>query len=266
VGPDFSRRSLLRGAGAAGLAALIPAEVLAACGPAAHPVLTDHELSVITEATARLIPGPTDDPSEAGHPGAREANVTNYIATLLAALHTSPPLVWAGGPFSDRAGNPVDQMEEFVALGASSGQIWKARLAEMLAAYQAGIAALDAAARGRGGTGFLDLDGPDQDAVLATDPKVAALPAGYSGFTDMLFAHAIEGTYGNPEYGGNRNGVGWQDIGFPGDSQPRGYTDAEVTNPLSQTPCPPSDAVTAVLHVLSVTTPKPVRPDRPPAK
>ncbi len=45
----------------------------------------------------------------------------------------------------------------------------------------------------------------------------------------MLFTHAIEGTYSVPEYGGNHALVGWRDIGFPGDSQPTGYSDAEVS-------------------------------------
>jgi hypothetical protein len=37
--------------------------------------------------------------------------------------------------------------------------------------------------------------------------------------------------YGPPEYGGNRDLVGWQSIGFEGDVQPRGWTDAEVSEP-----------------------------------
>ena len=45
----------------------------------------------------------------------------------------------------------------------------------------------------------------------------------------MLFTHAIEGMYSVPEYGGNHALVGWLDIGFPGDSQPTGYADAEVS-------------------------------------
>ena len=49
-----------------------------------------------------------------------------------------------------------------------------------------------------------------------------------STFTALLFEHTIEGLYANPEYGGNRGLVGWKDIGFPGDIQPRGYTSDEV--------------------------------------
>jgi hypothetical protein len=31
----------------------------------------------------------------------------------------------------------------------------------------------------------------------------------------LLHAHAAEGTYGDPAYGGNRRGRGWQQVGFP---------------------------------------------------
>ena len=37
--------------------------------------------------------------------------------------------------------------------------------------------------------------------------------------------------YGAPEYGGNRDLVGWRYIDFEGDVQPRGYTDEEVSSP-----------------------------------
>ena len=59
-----------------------------------------------------------------------------------------------------------------------------------------------------------------QDKILAT--------ASVSTFTSLLFEHTIEGLYGAPEYGGNRGGSGWKEIGFPGDIQPRGYTADEV--------------------------------------
>ena len=43
----------------------------------------------------------------------------------------------------------------------------------------------------------------------------------------------VRGVYGPPEYGGNRGLAGWRAIGFAGDVQPRGYTDAEVTGCLT---------------------------------
>ena len=81
--------------------------------------------------------------------------------------------------------------------------------------YRQGLAAL--------GPDFCDLDGADQDARLRADPD----------FTDLLYAHACEGMYGAPEYGGNRGQVGWRAIGFEGDVQPRGWTDEEVTQAVT---------------------------------
>ena len=39
--------------------------------------------------------------------------------------------------------------------------------------------------------------------------------------------------YGAPEYGGNRDGVGWAAIGREGDVQPRGFSDAEVSQAMT---------------------------------
>src|SRR5580700_8554814 len=64
---------------------------------------SSHQAAVVTAATARIAPGPADDPAEAGHPGAREADVTGYIDSMLGALGSlddAAPLVFAGGPWS----------------------------------------------------------------------------------------------------------------------------------------------------------------------
>ena len=60
--------------------------------------------------------------------------------------------------------------------------------------------------------------------LLASAPDLDAVP----DFRQLLYEHACEGAYGAPEYGGNRDGAGWEAIRFPGDVQPRGYTDEEV--------------------------------------
>ena len=52
-----------------------------------------------------------------------------------------------------------------------------------------------------------------------------------AGFTALVYEHCCEGMYGAPEYGGNRDGVGWEAIEYPGDVQPRGCSDAEVAGP-----------------------------------
>ena len=46
--------------------------------------------------------------------------------------------------------------------------------------------------------------------------------------------------YGPPEYGGNRNLVGWSYTRWAGDSQPRGYADSVVSRPDPL--CVPLDA------------------------
>ena len=79
--------------------------------------------------------------------------------------------------------------------------------------YRDGLAAL--------GAGFAALDGDEQDERLRAT----------AGFTELLYEHVCEGMYGAPEYGGNRDLVGWRSIGFEGDVQPRGYTDDEVSLP-----------------------------------
>jgi len=172
---------------------------------------------VVEEASARLIPGPADDPSERGHPGAREAQVTRYIDTMLGALSLSPAKVFAGGPFSDRAGSRTDDMATFIGLSPAEAYGWHHRLGAYRSAYKKGVAALDALVAGGD---FAAAGNNERDAALVKDPD---------GFVSLLFGHAIEGMYSPPEYGGNHDLVGWKDISFPGDVQPRGFTAREVS-------------------------------------
>ena len=207
---------MLKGAGLLGLAALVPPSLLQwarAEGADALLFFTAHEADVVREATARLIPGPDDDVTELGHPGAREANVVRYIDLMLAALTLTPERVHAGGPWSNRKGGEANHMATFLPLTPAQRRGWTQRIATLQAAYRAGVAALDA-------QGFLDASPVQQDQILASSDM--------AGFRNLMFGHAIEGTYCLPEYGGNENMSGWVEIKFPGDSQPRGYTPEEV--------------------------------------
>jgi transcriptional regulator with XRE-family HTH domain len=60
-------------------------------------------------------------------------------------------------------------------------------------------------------------------------PLAAALDLSPPELEHLLFEHACEASYGAPEYGGNRELAGWRMIGYAGDVQPRGWSDAEVT-------------------------------------
>lgn len=215
-------------------------------------MLTGHERAVLEAATARLVPGPDDDPGEAGHPGAREAHAVDYIVTLLGALGEDPPKVFAGGPFSDRGGRERDDMASFLPLNDAVREHWRARLDDLGAAYREGLRQLDTL----GGGDFAAASPADQDSALAQNPRVPRLPAGISGFTDLLFQHTIEGCYGAPEYGGNAGGVMWQSIGFPGDVQPRGYGAEEVTDSDGPDPVAATGIVADLLRLVTSTAPE----------
>src|SRR5437879_3706826 len=92
--------------------------------------------------------------------------------------------------------------------------------------YREGLAHLDAQARSRYGVAFADAPTQTQDALLAGPQD-----AGTQAFVPVAFANSLEAMYGPPEYGGNRGLAGWSYTRWPGDVQPRGYRDDEVTGP-----------------------------------
>jgi Gluconate 2-dehydrogenase subunit 3 len=180
---------------------------------------TDDAHRVIEAACERLIP------AVARHPGAAALGVADYIDGLLGAFAVDPPRIWAGGPFSGRYGGEAS-FGKFLRLSRLEELAWRTRIEGSQGIlerefngpvmgwqqeYREGIAAL--------GRDFAELSAEEQDARLDAVPT----------FKLLLYGHACEGAYGAPEYGGNRDLAGWRSIGFPGDVQPRGYTDEEVT-------------------------------------
>jgi hypothetical protein len=212
---------------------------------------TDHEAAVVEDATARIAPGPGDDPAEAGHPGAREAGVTDYIDMLLGTLSAlgslgsgvgggSAPLVFAGGPWSNRHTSGPDLMATFITLDPVRTIAWRRRLTGWQQQYRDGIATLDRLAGGD----FTKASHAVQDQILAR--------AEVQTFTSLLFEHTIEGLYSVPEYGGNRGLAGWKDISYPGDSQPVGYTAEQTSRSDGRDPVDETPVVAEVLKFLSV--------------
>jgi hypothetical protein len=180
--------------------------------------LTAHEHAVLAVAADRLIP-PLD-----AHPGGAALGVADYVDRLLGAFTSDPPLIFAGGPFSGRAGGEPS-FDRFLPLSRHEELAWRTRIEGSLGLperefngptrgwqqiYRDGIAAL--------GADFVDADGEEQDRRLRANPELR----------DLFYTHACEGAYGPPEYGGNPDGAGWAAIQFPGDVQPRGWTDEEV--------------------------------------
>ena len=202
---------------------------------------TADQAAVVEAATARIAPGPADDPAEAGHPGAREADVTGYIDSMLGALGSlddAAPLVFAGGPWSNRHTSGPDLMAHFLPLDPVARIAWRRRLTGWQQQYRQGIATLDKLAGGD----FTKASGAKQDKILVT--------SALSDFVSLLFEHTIEGLYAAPEYGGNRGLAGWKEIGFPGDIQPRGYTADEVSRSDGHDPVDNTGIVADVLKLL----------------
>jgi hypothetical protein len=182
---------------------------------------TAREHAIATAAAECLVP-PLD-----GHPGGAALGVADYLDGLLGAFTYDPPRVWAGGPFSGRAGGAA-AFEAFVDLSANETLAWRTRIEGSLGIperefngpvrgwqeiYRAGLAAL--------GDDFDSASNEERERRLDVDPA----------FKQLLYEHACEGAYGAPEYGGNAGLAGWRAIQFPGDVQPRGYTDEEVSQP-----------------------------------
>jgi hypothetical protein len=183
--------------------------------------LTATEYAQVAAAADRFIP-PID-----AHPGGAAVGVADYIDAMLGAFTFDPPRIWAGGPFSGRAGGEAS-FDQFFALSPLEELAWRTRIEGSQGRperefngpvrgwqeiYRAGLAAL--------GDDFAAVDGDEQDRRLDAD----------SLFKHLFYEHACEGAYGAPEYGGNRDTAAWRAIEFPGDAQPRGYTDEEVSQP-----------------------------------
>jgi hypothetical protein len=90
-------------------------------------------------------------------------------------------------------------------------------LAPEKAAFIAGLEATDAFARRTEDRAFAELSPEKQDAVLtAMDNGTAAGFSDARAFFGRVRRLALEGMFGDPSYGGNRNFAGWDLIRYPG--------------------------------------------------
>jgi len=239
----LDRRGFLRRTRDLALLALLPEPVLAqhvheyaAAPEGAGRYLTAERMRTLRALCAHWIPGPPEDPD----PGAAEAGAAAYIDLLLGAFTEATPPLFAGGPFSHREGGGPNQFAEFLPLDALDERIWRTRiegsrgLAERewngpvrgwQAQYDEGLDALDASAQRWLRRPFAALARWQREAVLRWLPGVPA------DFVTLSFEHTLEGTYGAPEYGGNRGRVSWTWTRWPGDHQPQAYTAAQISEP-----------------------------------
>lgn len=239
----FTRRAAIQGAAVAGVAVFVgvgtpgPSAVAVPFGADRARFLRPGELRTLAAVVDRVVPGVPEDTV----PGAVAARCHLAIDALLAAFSVSPPRIYAGGPFSDRGGAPTNDFAHFLPLDRYETRAWRLRIEGSRGrkaderngpvkgyqrTYRDGLAALEGSPGG-----FAALPGPARDLVLQRndDPRVRAM-------LDLAVPHTLEFLYGAPEYGGNRDLVGWRTIDFEGDTQPRGYTRRQVVHPESSGP------------------------------
>jgi gluconate 2-dehydrogenase gamma chain len=116
-------------------------------------------------------------PTEDGSPGARPAGVVYYIDRALAGF-----------------------------------------MRELQPLYRRGLRALADLAIAEFDAEFVDLDTERQrELVERLDGVASAEPDDFAGqFYRIVREHTVQGFFGDPAYGGNRDLIGWRLVGFPG--------------------------------------------------
>jgi gluconate 2-dehydrogenase gamma chain len=106
---------------------------------------------------------------------------------------------------------------------------------QLLSRYTRGLRALSKYAKGRFGASFDTLNGEQQDSVLGDleSGKITELRDG-EAFFELLRTHVLEGVFGEPSYGGNRDMIGWKLVGFPG--QQWGYPETYINKVVDLPP------------------------------
>lgn len=185
-----------------------------------------HAYETLQAATGVIIP-------EDENPGARSACVADYIDFLLGAFQVDPPRIYAAGPLSGWHGGengfstylPLSRVKEIAwrtYIEGSRGlpeREFNGPVTGLQEIYTKGLEELDKLARESAQADFKDLPQAQQEEILKrADPA----------FEATLFDHTFEGMYAAPEYGGNRDLLGWKYIHYEGDRQPIGYTRKEV--------------------------------------
>jgi hypothetical protein len=184
--------------------------------------VTDDELQTLRRLTARLVPGPPEDPD----PGALEAGAAEAIARLLNAFEGHEPPIHAALDGGFVPLDPVAELGWRVRLEGSCGHPEREFAGPVVGLAQQmsdGLALLDDRCRAACGLNFADASTADQDSVLEN----AGAPL--ADFISLALSLTLDAVYGAPRYGGNRDRVGWRPLGWPGFTQPRGFSPEEVS-------------------------------------
>ena len=173
---------------------------------------TADQRTTVTAVMARIIP--TDDT-----PGATEAGCVDFVDQYLSGI---------GYIFAKPDGSG------FEILNGATAKGWQQRIDILRKTYAEGLAALEASAVSGFQTGFAHLSAAQQDQLLTALEEAGTQPASAGGapgegpalqqtltetdleFLPLIIMHTRQGFYCDPIYGGNKDRVGWDVIGFPG--------------------------------------------------
>ena len=179
-----------------------------------------HQRATIEAAMARIIP--TDD-----QPGAREAGTIEFLDRYLSGIDYV---------YAKPDGSGFEQLD------GKRAEAWQRRIDIVRGTYVDGITDLDRRSQAQFGRAFVQLTEEQQDRILAAverpaqwtehNLELAQVTAGYGApvepamqqasaevdvpFFVLLALHTRQGFYADPIYGGNKDRVGWQLIGFEG--------------------------------------------------
>ena len=159
---------------------------------------------MIASATIVPVAALTATAQEAGQPAssvfsaAQRKTLEAFIDRLIPSDETGPGAVEAG------AHNYIDrQLAGYLAAEKS--------------AFVAGLDDLDAYSRRTHAAGFAELAPAQRDEILtAMDAGRAEGFQTARNFFNRARRLTLEGTFGDPVYGGNKNGIGWDIIRYPG--------------------------------------------------
>ena len=207
------RRKFLLGAGlagagvAAGLTGGSPAPADARTAPpaAAKPPTTAEPETLLTltatEAAFMSAMADTIIPADELSPSGTDCGVVAFIDRQLAGAYGAGAKMYRSGPY--QRGKP----EQGYQLALTPRDY-----------FAAGIAATNDWSRKTYGKDFDRLSAADRATALKAMEEGKAQLEHFSatGFFNRVLAIVMEGFFSDPMYGGNRNKVAWQMLGFPG--------------------------------------------------
>ena len=205
--------------GAAPAATPVPDPPETPPAPGVLRFFTAHEARTVEALAARILPSGPD-----GF-GAREAGVLNYVDYLLAQedafgqpIYRRPPYARAYEGEAPSAPPANESSGDGLVLWVKKEDLRRYGFQSALdprEIYRRGLSALDRCAQTASAADFADLPPDAQDELvgaLAADAAAGFDEPGARAFFETVEEHTIEGAFSDPQYGGNRNKIGWQAI------------------------------------------------------